>query len=186
MYRIFSYICLKNCPNVGKYSIHGASGLYSKHWFPADVPFGESKKWLRDAVRCYHDILWQSFISLQWKALVWSEQTPYPYMNGKRLVRCHVVIDFRRMHDTGTGKIRWGWMNEDFYQHLCHHKMGQGKASQQYCQSWTVTETTTGGGLPKSSKVKLSSWMNDRHLWAKLASVRCCSDKKGRTDLLMS
>ena len=85
MYRIFSYICLKNCPNVGKYSIHGASGLYSKHWFPADVPFGESKKWLRDAVRCYHDILWQSFISLQWKALVWSEQTHIPIWMGNVL-----------------------------------------------------------------------------------------------------
>ena len=28
---IFTYIYPKNCPNVGKYSIHGASGQYSHH-----------------------------------------------------------------------------------------------------------------------------------------------------------
>lgn len=75
MYRIFSHISLKNCPTVGKYSI-----LSYKHWFLADVPFGESKNWLPNAVRYYHDILWQSFISLQWKALAWSKHTPYPYI----------------------------------------------------------------------------------------------------------
>ena len=36
MYGIFTYIHPKNGPNVGKYSIHGASGIYSTiytHWF---------------------------------------------------------------------------------------------------------------------------------------------------------
>ena len=36
MYGIFTYIYPKNGPNVGKYSIHGASGIYSTiytHWF---------------------------------------------------------------------------------------------------------------------------------------------------------
>jgi len=41
MYGIFTYIYPKNDPNVGKYSIGGASGIYSSTMDPMGREYGE-------------------------------------------------------------------------------------------------------------------------------------------------
>ena len=41
MYGIFTYMSLKNDPNVGKYSIHGAYGYSEDGDFPVRKPFAE-------------------------------------------------------------------------------------------------------------------------------------------------
>ena len=45
MYGIFTYIYPKNHPNVGKYSIHGASGNDSSFWETQNITFTNEHRW---------------------------------------------------------------------------------------------------------------------------------------------